>query len=137
MFGFTLSSTKIAKILLLMFGFSLIIVGTESCFVFKRNKDPQAEYDKKEAKTKKKDLREYKKVVKKYQKTVAGAENEKGKDRKVYKRMKKNARVSKRVNNNKPRQPWIVRIFKKNRVKEPFYVRWGRRVNEVWDNIFN
>lgn len=125
-------NAKILKILYVVTILVFLCSFNEGCMILRKPKDHQKEYDKKEAKEKKNAVKGYKKGVKKYQKEIAGGEKEKGKDRKVYKRMKKNKKTAKRINNNKAPDPWIKRVFKKNRVQEPFYVIWKRRIDRWW-----
>lgn len=135
-------NTKVKKLLLIFPFFLIFTFSNTSCFILKRGPvDHQVEAEKEEASKNRKILREYKKGVKKYQKEFAGGEGEILYDEKiktgkqVYKRMKKNKRIAARINNNKPREPWYIRMFKKDRIKDPFYKRWARRIEYKWEKI--
>ncbi|MBU0765146.1 MAG: hypothetical protein KJ607_09965 [Bacteroidetes bacterium] len=136
-----MNTAKIGKLLCITFIIFSLLTADTSCVLltgFRRHKDPEAAAQKKDERKNRKIMKQYKKGVKKYQKEVAGVENEARidkKDRKVYKRMKKNKRASMRINKNKHPDPWIVRLFKKDRVKDPFYVRWGRRLKRAYDKV--
>jgi len=73
--------------------------------------DPQKKADKKKEKAENKERKQHAKDVKNYQKKA-----NKGKEvstrKPGYIAMRKNDRKAKRVNENKPEDPWIVRIFK-------------------------
>ena len=74
--------------------------------------DPQRKANKAKEKATKKEIKQQKKDVKNYQKKHnRGKSVTSGKS--AYKTtIKENKRRSKRVNKNKPADPWIVRIFK-------------------------
>jgi hypothetical protein len=74
--------------------------------------DPMKEADKKKQIAEDKERKQQIKDVKEYQKKHnTGKSTSTGKP--AYESIKKNKRKSKRVNDNKPADPWIVRIFKR------------------------
>jgi len=73
--------------------------------------DLQKKADKKKEKELKKAIKAHKKAVKKYQKQ-ANSNKQVGTGKSGWFNMKKNRRHANRVNDNKPRDPWIIRIFK-------------------------
>lgn len=127
--------TKVIKILLTLLITAFLGQSLTSCKVIGRvffRKDPFEKVEDKQKSRDKEIMKSYNKGVEQYKKEVAGSEKEKGKQYKVYKRMKKNEKVAKRINNNKPRENWFIRTFKKNRVKDPFYRIWTRRIERFW-----
>jgi len=76
--------------------------------------DPQKKADRKKEKEDIKARKQHIKDVENYQKKH-NSSKEVSTRKPAYDSMKKNNRLSKRGNENKPRDPWIVRIFKRKK----------------------
>jgi Ni/Co efflux regulator RcnB len=101
---------KLKKLLIIVFFIAGLTVSNAQ-----ENPGPTEFRSKKEWKKARKEERKHKKMVRKHHKRV-NKENTMIIDKKTYKRMKKTEKTSKRrVNKNKPRTPWIKKIFKKKR----------------------
>ncbi|MBN2668891.1 MAG: hypothetical protein JXR60_06665 [Bacteroidales bacterium] len=87
-------------------------------YLFKKDASKAAAKQvKKDEKHKAKVLKKEQKLNREYQKK-ANNNNEKGKDRKVYKRMRQYEKEAKRRRDNKPNKNWFQRLFNKDQKKK-------------------